>query len=854
MKAGAAMKYRRFFLLVATMLFFAIHGICAQDASQTTSPNASEDWFWNKPIAGFQWEGLHYANRNDLDSLLRGYVGTIFSDAVWTEIQAKLYALDWFESIEPVALPAGDSKDKIIIKFIVAEKPSISSIRIVGNSALRTSELLDAASSKNNSIYSEDKAKADMLAMQKLYLQKGYPDAKVEFETSPSPQDPSRIILTFKVSEGTAVVVRKILFSGNAAFSAQTLKSQVTLKEAGLFQKGAFEESKLAESRTAIEDYYASKGYIDAKVVDVLKNYVKDEKDQKNYLEITFVVSEGRQWTFGGLVFEGNTVFPTSRLASLITLKRGEPLNYKRLLADKQKVDDLYLESGYIFNSIEMTQNRDEATGSISYKITIVERDRAHIGSITFKGNTKTKDYVIAREIPLEVGEVFSKSKIIDGLRNLYNLQFFSSVEPEIHQGSAEDLMDIVINVEEMSTASIQFGLTLSGLGQESSFPLSGSVKWSDSNLGGTGKNLQLNMTLSPDEQSLITSFGQNWLFNKRISQSLSFTIQHAVKQTAQDSVAPIFSTEDIPDPYIAEGSGTNEWNGLLSSVPDAYLMDYEDYTFSLGYSLGYVFKVPKADIGLAGGASSALSMDSYDTTKYRPYEKYMRDNNGVWVLKNSIFGRVYFNNLDYWYNPGKGVFLSQRLTYTGFLPMEQQFYIRSDTKAEFYLTLFSIPFSPTWTFSPVIGVHTGLQALFDQPWRALALTKDWVYIDGTFNVRGWDELYGGKGTMVWENWLELHMPVVPQVLSIDGFLDAGVMKTQAGWLDMTLDDPTASAGALSWKNVAFSTGFGVRFLIPQFPFRLYLAKRFVFDGSAVTWKTAAGSFDFVLSITQPLY
>lgn len=854
MKAGAAMKYRRFFPLVATMLFLAIHGICAQDASQTTSQNASEDWFWNKPIAGFQWEGLHYANRNDLDSLLRGYVGTIFSDAVWTEIQAKLYALDWFESIEPVALPAGDSKDKIVIKFIVAEKPSISSIRIVGNSALRTSELLDAASSKNNSIYSEDKAKADMLAMQKLYLQKGYPDAKVEFETSPSPQDPSRIILTFKVSEGTAVVVRKILFSGNAAFSAQTLKSQVTLKEAGLFQKGAFEESKLAESRTAIEDYYASKGYIDAKVVDVLKNYVKDEKDQKNYLEITFVVSEGKQWTFGGLVFEGNTVFPTSRLASLITLKQGEPLNYKRLLADKQKVDDLYLESGYIFNSIEMTQNRDEATGSISYKISIVERDRAHIGSITFKGNTKTKDYVIAREIPLEVGEVFSKSKIIDGLRNLYNLQFFSSVEPEIHQGSAEDLMDIVINVEEMSTASIQFGLTLSGLGQDSSFPLSGSVKWSDSNLGGTGKNLQLNMTLSPDEQSLITSFGQNWLFNKRISQSLSFTIQHAVKQTAQDSVAPIFSTEDIPDPYTAEGSGTNEWNGLLSSVPDAYLMDYEDYTFSLGYSLGYVFKVPKADIGLAGGASSALSMDSYDTTKYRPYEKYMRDNNGVWVLKNSIFGRVYFNNLDYWYNPGKGVFLSQRLTYTGFMPMEQQFYIRSDTKAEFYLTLFSIPFSPTWTFSPVIGVHSGLQALFDQPWRTLALTKDWVYIDGTFNVRGWDELYGGKGTMVWENWLELHLPVVPQVLSIDGFLDAGAMKTQDGWLDMTLDDPAASAGALGWKNFAFSTGFGVRFLIPQFPFRLYLAKRFVFDGSAVTWKTAAGSFDFVLSITQPLY
>lgn len=848
------MKFHRYFLLVAAMLFFAIHGMFAQDTSESTPQNASEDWFWNKPIAGFQWEGLHYANSNDLDSLLRGYVGTIFNDALWFEIQAKLYALDWFETIEAVPLPAGDSKDRIVIKFIVVEKPSISSIRIVGNSALRTSELLDVASSKNNSIYSEDKAKTDMLAMQKLYLQKGYPDAKVEFETSPSPQDASRIILTFKVSEGTAVVVRKILFSGNAAFSSQTLKSQVTLKEAGLFQKGAFEESKLAESRTAIEDYYASKGYVDAKVVDVLKNYVKDEKEQKNYLEITFVISEGKQWNFGGIIFEGNTIFPTSRLESLITLKKGEPLNYKRLLADKQKVDDLYFESGYIFNSIEMTQNREEATGSISYTITIVERDRAHIESITFKGNTKTKDYVIAREIPLEEGEVFSKSKIIDGLRNLYNLQFFSMVEPEIHQGSAEDLMDIVINVEEMSTASIQFGMTLSGLGQDTSFPLSGFVKWSDINLGGTGKNLQVNMTLSPDEQSLVSSFGQNWLFDKRISQSLSFTIQHATKQTAQDAISPIFSTEDIPDPYTSEGNGTYDWNGLLSSVPSVYLMDYEDYTFSLGYSMGYVFKIPKADIGIAGGVSSALGMDSYDTTKYRPYEKYMRDNNGVWILKNSVFGRVYFNNLDYWYNPGKGIFLSQRLAYTGFLPTEQQFYIRSDTKAEFYLTLFSIPLSSTWIFSPVIGLHTGLQALFDQPWRALTLEKDWAFIDGTFNVRGWNELYGGEGTMVWENSFELRLPIVPQVLSIDGFLDAGIMKTQNGWLDMTSDVLAASPGNLSWENFAFSTGFGARFIIPQFPFRLYLAKRFVFDGTAVTWKTAPGSFDFVLSITQPLY
>jgi len=196
-----------------------------------------------------------------------------------------------------------------------------------------------------------------------------------------------------------------------------------------------------------------------------------------------------------------------------------------------------------------------------------------------------------------------------------YNLQYFSYIEPEIHQGSVEDLMELVINVEEMSTAQIQFGLTLTGIGQPSTFPISGFVKWNDLNLGGAGRNLAVSMTLSPDEQSLETTFGQNWLFNKRISQNLSFTIKHAIAQTAQDSIAPIFSSEDIPDPYIALGSGTNHWDGLLSSVPEVYLMDYDDYTFNLGLSLGYVYKIPQGEIGVAGGISSGVDMSSFDAS-----------------------------------------------------------------------------------------------------------------------------------------------------------------------------------------------------------------------------------------------
>ena len=245
----------------------------------------------------------------------------------------------------------------------------------------------------------------------------------------------------------------------------------MTLKEAALFQSGAFQESKLEESKKAIVDYYQSKGFVDAKILDVFKEYEKDASTGKNWLILIFAMSEGRQWKYGGMTFSGNLVFSADKLKNLVTLKQGSVLNYKKLLQDKQKIDDLYYESGYIYNQISLDEQRDENAGSISYSVSVVERDRAHIESLSFKGNDKTKEFVIAREVPLEAGDIFSKTKILDGMRNLYNLQYFSTVEPEIHQGSAENLMDLVLNVEEMSTADIQFGVTLSGLGQTGSSP-----------------------------------------------------------------------------------------------------------------------------------------------------------------------------------------------------------------------------------------------------------------------------------------------------------------------------------------------------------------------------------------------
>ncbi len=841
---------KRTVVIALVLLSIAVSGLAWAEES-------GEEWFWDKPIESIRWSGIKKASKSELDSLLRNYIGTPFTPDLWLEMQSKLYELDWFETIEPQAIALDETKQSLSLLFVVVEKPSVLSVRITGNSGLRTSEILAVVGTKSGDIYNEDKAVLDDLAIKKLYLEKGYPEAEVVHEIVPS-SDSSLLVLSFKLVEGTQVSLRSIRFSGNASISERTLKSQMSLKEAALFQSGAFQESKLEESKNAIIDYYQSRGYVDAKILDVFKEYEKEEDTGKNWLILTIAVSEGKQWKFGGVSFQGNVIFEEEKLRSLISLKEGSTLNYKRLVQDKQKIDNLYYESGYIYNQVGIVETRNEAESSIAYRVEVIERDRAHIESLSFKGNEKTKDFVLAREIPLEEGDIFSQAKIVEGYRNLYNLQYFSVVEPEIYHGSAENLMDLVINVEEMSTADIQFGVTLSGLGNKDNFPVSGFVKWNDRNLGGMGRNLAVNLVLSPTEQTIETSFSEGWLFGKRISRGLSLAFSHSSETTGQDIIAPIFTSEDIPDPFNSLVSGSGQWSGSLSSIPSQYLMPYENWDFSLGFNLGYTVKQRIGDIGAAGGVSSGLDMVSFDANKYRPYEAEFRQTNGQWLLTNRVYGRAYLNNLDYWYNPSSGYYAGQRFTLTGILPFERQHYIKSETRLEAYHTLFTIPLSETWNFKWVLMGHTGFQALLRQPWYSFKVTKDWISLDGTFNARGWDQLYGAKGTMVWENSLELRMPIVEQMLWMDLFVDAGAMKTESGMLDMSAATPvvvpSTGFGSLGWKNMAFSTGLGLRFTIPQFPFRFYFVKRFTFDGATIDWKTSGWDFDFVLSITQPLY
>ncbi|HET7838867.1 MAG TPA: POTRA domain-containing protein, partial [Rectinemataceae bacterium] len=252
--------------LAASSVWAQVSGTTGPAAPQTPAPEqAQQDWFWGKAIAGVQWDGLSHADRRELDAVTRNYIGKSFTEDLWLELQSKLYELDWFDRIEPTAIPTDAAKTKITIKFVVTEKPWVEAVKVTGNSGLRSGEILDVVTTKANDIYNASKSRIDELAVRRLYLEKGYPDAKVS-STTRTGSSGKAVILVFSVVEGSQVAVREIRFSGNQAVSSQTLKGLMGLKEAGFLQSGTFQESKLEEDKGKIIDYYRGRGYVDAKV------------------------------------------------------------------------------------------------------------------------------------------------------------------------------------------------------------------------------------------------------------------------------------------------------------------------------------------------------------------------------------------------------------------------------------------------------------------------------------------------------------------------------------------------------------------------------------------------------------
>jgi len=845
-----------------TIAIFLIFVLVFSGFAQQSEDEGSDDWYQGKPIRNIIFDGLINIRASELDGITGPFIGRVFSDEIYWDILGRLYALEYFESVTPTAIRADALGSEVVIRFSVVERPTVSRIVFSGNRGLRRTELTDVITIKVNDVATQVKLRMDELAIINKYMEKGYPDIKVSSDLQPGGN--STIIVIFNIDEGEKIAIESFLFEGNTVFSSRTLQRQLSLKTKGIIADGAFQEAKLITDKQSLVQYYHDRGYIDAVVLDDVREIRRDDKGN-NLMTITFKIYEGRQYTFGGVTFEGNSIFSTEQLSALVYSKIGEIVNERKVQSDLMRVSDLYYENGYIFNRIEPEAIPDMDTGSISYNLVIVERNRAHIENIIVKGNEKTKDSVILREIPLESGDVFSKAKVMEGLRNLYNLQYFSAVNPETPPGSTDSLMDLVINVEEQPTTDVQFGFTFSGSSDPDTFPVSIMAKWNDRNFRGSGNIVGAEINASPDTQTVSAQYTQSWIFGLPLSGSFDFTFQHMKRKAAMNNFPPYFYGNEpyaFPDGF----SSYSEYENANKIPPDEYLMKYDQWRLSFGAATGYRWMTSLGNLGVGGGLRIGMLLNTFDNKLYRPFDPVLRERNNTWTPSISLWGSVSLDQRDIFYDPSKGYYGIQRFGWYGILPIEQEHYIRSDTKAEWFLTLFNLQVTDNWSFKAVLGIHSGLSFIFPQPGfkydgNSFIEEANMLAIDGMFIGRGWLNEYRRKGYALWENWIEVRIPIVPGILAWDFFFDAaGVKRTPAAFFtEFGRDD-----GSLYGSNtffMRFSFGGGFRFTIPQFPFRFSLAKRFLIRDGSVEWQTGGiggsrkgGGIDFVVSFALSSY
>ncbi|MDO4506544.1 MAG: outer membrane protein assembly factor BamA [Spirochaetales bacterium] len=804
---------RRFIFSVFAVLL----SVFVSAFSQNSLP---DDWYYNKPIKLIHFQNLKTVKHGDLDGITSSFISKPFTDDLISELYDRLFSIEYFDDIEVKATKNNDEGKTVTLIVVVQEKPIVARIKFSGNSGLHSSDLKAKISLKRDDIFIEEKVSLDERAVRNFYIEKGYTKATVN--ASYEMKDDGAYVY-FKIHEGKKSVVKKINFVGNKVVSSKTLKGKLKMKEVSLFNNGAFQDASISADSRAVLTYYQNRGYADSRILNVSQDSEYNEAKSREEITITFHISEGAQYTYGGMTYQGNRIFSNEELDKLVTLKTGAIYNETKFQETKANIQNKYYENGYTSNQFYPEQKKDADVRVVSYVLHIDERPRSHIENIIIKGNEKTKDYVIRREIPIDEGDIFSNAKISNGMRNLYNLQYFSAVAPEVVQGSEENLVDIVFTVEEQSTTSLDVGFTFSGVSDPNDFPISLYAKIHDSNLWGEGRAVSASTTLSTSEQSVSLGYGQSWVFGKPISANFSIGYSHSTNYALRNKLMP---SGDINDDY--------------------YYMKYMQNEFNFNTSLSKRWSPDFAIFTLAGGMTNSVLYNDYDDELFVPYDTSVSFYNKNWEPKNSLWASFSADGRNIAYDPSRGWFVSQRLAWYGLIKKgvlsfapdwgETEFYLRTDTKFEKYFTLVDHNFADTFNLKLVLMGYSALSFQFPTPGTNIKRSNQ-LYIDGMFMGRGWT-VYNknyGRGHAMWNNSIELRCPILPGIIAFDLFADAvAITKNQEDIF-----------GGLSKEDWYYSFGPSLRFCIQQFPLKLIFANTCKFRDGEFVFTDQDGDGDY---------
>lgn len=830
MKKSLFLKFSLLFILLFLIFNFSI-SIFADTGLENVQK------YQGKTIVKIEIKGLNAITQEEVFALLPFKINEKLDIVLLSKAISNLYNTGYFDNIVIYVDSVNDNSVKLTIE--VKEKPIILSFEITGNKKIKKDDLKDSITIQEGDFYSDQKLNNTIRSIKEKYLSEGYENVQINVDKNFTDKG---VNLKLTIIEPKRLKVHKITFVGNTIFKSSKLKAQMDTKPflqiIFEIQKGAFLESTFDNDLNKIIDLYYTKGYLDANIKKVDKKVIEREKDK--LLDITIYIDEGKQYALNGFKITGNKLFTEKELLSSILkdneIKIGDYYNrifFKKLI---DKIRDFYSQYGYIYVQGDLNEDINKDKREVFVSIKISEGKKAHIEKIYIKGNSKTKDYVIIRELMVDEGEVFNTKKIRQSIMNLYNTQYFSNIDVQMKPGDDPSLINLIVLLEEQRTANFSFGASYTP-GVEFGFGLQ--TSYQDTNFLGRGYSIKETGNLGVNNANISLSFQDKWFLNKPIN--FGVDLSYALSKYTNK---PIDMDQDgIPDPFTT----WDEYNTAITTDTN-YTTTYADYLknyisdkISVSLLLGKRW-VPyfSASVGWSIGANRYRNEDgnnyifapaSEDGTSSLAFLNF-----GDWIFFDSLTFSFRWDTRDFYLFPKKGFVFKQSLTYTGGILGGNIQFLKTNSA-------FNINFNTFWDI--ILSFNTSAAFIFPQfDGRLILNSEDYLYISGYNESRGWLNLinYLGRAKFIFS--FELQKMIVKNLVSGVVFADFASL----------LNSPEDISN-ISINNFYNSVGFGAKLQIPSLPIRIYFAKRFIINNNSIQFIDQGWeNWSFVFSVGDMVF
>ncbi len=442
-------------------------------------------------VADIRVEGLQRIAPGTVFNYLPVQVGDTVGDGVTGGIIRSLYQTGFFDDVRV-------EREGNILVLWVRERPAIASIEITGNRDIDTKALTAALADiglKEGRVF--DRSVLDRIEqeLERQYFARG--KYGVLIQSTVSPLERNRVAVRIEITEGLTARIKQITLIGNESFSEKELLKLFELGPTGwtsfYTKNNQYSKQKLAGDLESLRSFYLDRGFVR---FDITSTQVSISADKKE-IYVTVVISEGERYRISDIKLAGEASIPTTEIFPLIHLKRGDYFSRRATTESSERISNLLGDRGYAFANVNTIPEIDEDAREVAVTFFIDPGQRVYVRRVNMKGNTRTRDEVLRREMRQLESAWFSADLVRQSRARLQRLGYFEdvSIETPAVPGST-DQVDVDVTVTEKPAGNLSAGV---GFSQSQGILFNASV--TQNNFLGTGKRVSLGLNTSQATQ-----------------------------------------------------------------------------------------------------------------------------------------------------------------------------------------------------------------------------------------------------------------------------------------------------------------------------------------------------------------